>query len=166
MIAGWDDGGHLQELREIVRKYELEAHVEFVGPVSGAEKDSLCSGADAFVLASHSEGLPMTILEAWAFAKPVFMTEHCNLPEGFKAGAAFRITTEPKDIAATLVNVLPDRARLMHAGKAGRALVEASFNWKEICESWLSLYSSISASSADHCVRLIKRSSERVAPSI
>jgi glycosyltransferase involved in cell wall biosynthesis len=143
VIAGWDDGGHLDELYEIVGKYGLNEHVKFVGPVFGEAKDSLYANADAAILASHSEGLPMTVLEAWAFGKPVFITEQCNLPEGFQAGAAFKITNDPKNIAKTLMAVLPDRVRLTSAGQAARTLTETSFNWVKISESWLSLYSSL-----------------------
>jgi poly(glycerol-phosphate) alpha-glucosyltransferase len=145
VIAGWDDGGHLNGLYEIVRKYELEEHVEFVGPAFGSAKDALYASADATILASHSEGLPMTVLEAWAFGKPVFISEQCNVPEGFKAGAAFKVTTDPKNIANVLIRVLPDRARLISAGQAGRALAESSFNWEKISETWFSLYSSLVA---------------------
>ena len=35
------------------------------------------------ILPSFSEGLPMAVLEAWAYGLPVLMTDHCNLPEGF-----------------------------------------------------------------------------------
>ncbi len=143
VIAGWDDGGHLVELQEIVRKYDLQEYVKFVGPVFGEAKDSLYASADAVILASHSEGLPMTVLEAWAFAKPVFITEQCNLPEGFRAGAAFKITADPESIAEALTRVLPDQTRLISAGQAARTLAETSFNWIRISETWLALYSSL-----------------------
>jgi poly(glycerol-phosphate) alpha-glucosyltransferase len=143
VIAGWDDGGHRAELYNIVRKYSLEEHVKFIGPVFGDAKDILYAAADATILASYSEGLPMSVLETWAFAKPVFMTEQCNLPEGFTAGAAFEITTDPRKIAKVLVDLLPDRARLISAGQAARALADASFNWAKISDRWLSLYSSL-----------------------
>jgi poly(glycerol-phosphate) alpha-glucosyltransferase len=44
----------------------------------------------------------MTVLEAWAYAKPVLMTSECNLPEGFAAGAALQIGTGSEEIAAGL----------------------------------------------------------------
>jgi glycosyltransferase involved in cell wall biosynthesis len=143
VIAGWDDGGHQDELYKIVTKFNLEEHVQFVGPVFDAEKDGLYASADAMILASYSEGLPMSVLEAWSFGKPTFMTEQCNLPEAFVAGAAFRITNDPKNIAGTLIDVLPDMPRLNAAGIAARALAETSFNWMEISHRWLSLYSSL-----------------------
>jgi len=143
VIAGWDDGGYLDELQEIVRRYDLQQHVKFTGAVFGDTKDVLYANADAAILASYSEGLPMTVLEAWAFGKPVFITEQCNLPEGFEAGAAFKITTDPQNIAKALIGVLPNRARLKSAGQAARKLAESSFNWAKISETWLSVYSSL-----------------------
>jgi glycosyltransferase involved in cell wall biosynthesis len=143
VIAGWDDGGYLDDLKKIVEKLEISEHVKFLDPIFGAEKEALYASAHALVLASHSEGLPMTVLEAWSHGKPAFLTDQCNLPEGFASGAAFRITTEPENIAATMVSVLPDTSRLFAAGKAARALAIRSFDWDEICNRWVSLYRSL-----------------------
>ena len=148
VIAGWDDGGHLDDLKKIVEKLNIGEHVKFLGPIFGAEKEVLYASAHALVLASHSEGLPMTVLEAWSHGKPAFLTDHCNLPEGFASGAAFRITTEPNNIAATMVSVLPDTGRLFAAGRAARALAIRSFDWDEICDRWVLLYRSLHGSVA------------------
>ena len=71
--------------------------VVFTGPAFGQAKDALLRRADAFILPSFSEGLPMSVLEAWAYGLPVLMTEQCNIPEDFAAGAALRIGTEVGD---------------------------------------------------------------------
>ena len=74
--------------------------IVFLGPQFGAEKDANAYRAcNAFILPSLSEGLPMTVLEAWAYGKPVLMTPECNLPEGFSAEAALRIGASPEAIA-------------------------------------------------------------------
>ena len=78
------------------------ASVVFLGSQSGAEKSECYRTCDAFILPSLSEGLPMTVLEAWAHAKPIMMTPKCNLPEGFEANAALRIGTTSEEIAAGL----------------------------------------------------------------
>ena len=46
----------------------------FPGPVFGADKEAAFRCADAFILPSHSEGLPIAVLEAWSYGLPVFMT--------------------------------------------------------------------------------------------
>ena len=111
VIAGWDQGGHEAELKRICAELGLpyvetrdqgskgqpevggqqESSVVFAGPAFGETKDALLRSADAFILPSLSEGLPMSVLEAWAYGLPVLMTEECNLPEGFAAQAAIKI---------------------------------------------------------------------------
>jgi poly(glycerol-phosphate) alpha-glucosyltransferase len=120
VIAGWDDGGHLPEFRAAAAQSGAAESIDFCGPLYGAEKSAAYAHADAFILPSFSEGLPMTMLEAWAHSCAVFATASCNLPEGFRAGAAFPITTEPDEMAAVLAQALPDAERLASAGDAGR----------------------------------------------
>jgi poly(glycerol-phosphate) alpha-glucosyltransferase len=90
---------------------------------------------------SLSEGLPMTVLEAWAYSKPVLMTPECNLPEGFAAGAALQIGTGREEIAAGLKQVIEmsdDDRRAM--GNRGRNLVATKFSWPRIGEQMRSVY--------------------------
>jgi poly(glycerol-phosphate) alpha-glucosyltransferase len=83
----------------------------------------------------------MTVLEAWAYAKPVLMTPECNLSEGFAAAAALQIGTDPEEIAAGLKQVIEmsdDDRRAM--GNHGRDLVERKFSWPRIGEQMCSVY--------------------------
>ena len=54
------------------------------------------------MLPSFSEGMPIAVLEAWSYGLPVLMTEACNLPEGFAAGAALQIGPDRAGIGAGL----------------------------------------------------------------
>lgn len=104
-IAGWDQNGHEAELRQLVKRLSISESVRFPGPKFGSEKDALLRSATAFVLPSFSEGLPMAVLEAWSYRLPVLMTRHCNLPEGFHAGAALEIEADCDDIRRGLDNM-------------------------------------------------------------
>lgn len=130
-IAGWDDGGHLTGLRQQAEDLGIADDVVFPGPLFGADKAAALRHSDGFILASHSEGLPMSVLEAWAYRLPVFMTDACNLPEGFAAGAAVRIEPEPADIAARLAEHLDGGATGIMA-VAGRDLAASRFSWSAI----------------------------------
>jgi poly(glycerol-phosphate) alpha-glucosyltransferase len=116
-------------------------NVLFLGPAFGEQKDALLRRADAFILPSFSEGLPMSVLEAWSYRLPVLMTEHCNLPEGFAAEAAIRIGTDAESIAEGLHSLLASRVSDLTAmGRNGRALVERQFTWPQVAAQMKEVY--------------------------
>lgn len=139
VLAGWDDGGHESGLRELVSQNGLDHDVLFLGPVHGDKKDLALRRSDAFILPSHSEGLPMSVLEAWAYRLPVFMTDACNLPEGFSEAAAMRIETDPPVLASILARNL-ERSDLRDYGRSGRRLVEERFGWAKLAAQHVEVY--------------------------
>lgn len=138
VVAGWDDGGHGDDIVGHARSLGL-SDVIFPGALFGAEKAAAFSHATAFLLASYSEGLPMAVLEAWSYGLPVFMTRECNIPEGFRQGAAIEVTTNPSSQADVLEKHLAD-AGLRDIGERGRALVAKRFSWPAIADDLLSTY--------------------------
>jgi poly(glycerol-phosphate) alpha-glucosyltransferase len=141
VIAGWEQGGHQVELEQRVRALHLEGLVLFVGPQFGAEKAASFRRADAFVLPSYSEGLPMAVLEAWSYGLPVAMTPECNLPEGFAAGAAIRLVPEGDGMVDGLATLFGINEAERHAlGQRGRRLVEQKFVWKRIGAEMTEVY--------------------------
>lgn len=141
VIAGWDQGGHQAELQALVETSGLAGSVHFAGPLHGAAKQDAYRAASAFILPSFSEGLPMTVLEAWSFAKPVLMTEMCNLPAGFAAGAAVRIDTDAVRLAGQLREyIAAGEAETLALGRSGRALVEKDFAWPQVAERMAEVY--------------------------
>lgn len=141
VIAGWDQGGHGREVEQLARMRGVAQSVVLLGPVHGAQKASAYRAASGFVLSSFSEGLPMTILEAWSYACPVLMTPACNLPEGFAARAAVEISTDPEALAEQFraFCALSDEARKA-IGMNGRALVERAFTWPGVAARMMQVY--------------------------
>lgn len=162
VIAGWDQGGHEAELKRLCRELGIpfssspagklptkneergtknEERISFPGPAFGAEKDALFRAADAFLLPSHSEGLPMAVLEAWSYGLPVLMTPACNLPEGFAAGAALEIGNDPDSIAEGMRALTAmGEAERQAMGAAGRRLVEERFTWPKVAAQMAEVY--------------------------
>ena len=155
VIAGWDQGGHEAELIKLCEELGLSfqgrvardegresaASVVFFGPAFGDDKKSLLRSADAFILPSLSEGLPMSILEAWSYELPVVMTPECNLPEGYAADAAIRIETSVESIAQGLNSLfLMGVFDLQSMGAKGRILVKERFTWQTLAVQMKEVY--------------------------
>jgi glycosyltransferase involved in cell wall biosynthesis len=119
----------------------LRSSLHFLGPQFGDEKERLLRRANAFILPSFSEGLPMAVLEAWAYAKSVLITPECNLPEGYATHAAIRIEPSVEGIAEGLRTMMQARpCDLEQMGRDGRKLVEERFTWPRIAREMLSVY--------------------------
>ena len=121
-----------------------DVDVVFFGPAFGEEKEALLRSADAFILPSFSEGLPMSVLEAWAYGLPVIMTPECNLPEGFACGAALEIRSGEgsfQDGMRILIEMTKQERGNM--GMWGRRLVEDRFIWSKVAASMKEVYESI-----------------------
>lgn len=131
-IAGWDQGGYEAKLRLRATQLGLGESVAFLGPRFNEGKAACYRHCDAFVLPSLSEGLPMVVLEAWAYAKPVLMTPECNLPDGFAACAAIQAETSRPSIATGLRTLLEMNASERQTmGQRGLALVKQRYTWPE-----------------------------------
>ena len=119
----------------------IENRGHLVGPLHGEEKHASLVHADAFVLPSLSEGLPISVLEAWSYGLPCLLTDQCNLPEGFAANAAMRLPLEAEQMPDALECFLGlSSQELADMGERGQRLVEESFTWSSIASSMTQVY--------------------------
>ncbi len=140
-IVGWDDGQHVAGYQTLIDELKCGSTCAIFGGVTGTAKDATLQYAAAFVLPSHSEGLPVAVLEAWAHELPVLMTAECNLPAGFAAGAAFKISTDVAELSLRLTEVLRQPVSTLHAaGAAGLRLTQGVFSWAEVSRQFMELY--------------------------
>jgi glycosyltransferase involved in cell wall biosynthesis len=143
VIAGPDEGGYRAKLDDEISRLSPNAaqRVHFLGPLFGASKSAALRNADAFVLPSLSEGLPVAVLEAWSYRLPVAMTANCNLPVGFTEGAAVEIGINAKDIAPVLADflALPTDQRTA-IGNNGYDLVARDYSWDGVAAQFSELY--------------------------
>ncbi len=141
IIAGWDQDGHRSHLEALATKLRANSSIHFVGPRFGKDKEDCFRTASAFILPSLSEGLPMSVLEAWAWRLPVLMTPQCNIPEASEAGAAMMVEHNAESIAAGLHRLFAmndsERERI---GLNGRRLAESKFQWSSIAQQMAAVY--------------------------
>lgn len=141
VISGWDQNGHEDQLKKLVKGSGLEKDVLFLGPVFDDKKRACLQNANAFILPSFSEGLPMSVLEAWSYSLPVLMTKECNLPEGFESNAAVEIQPKPDSIAEGMKQYFNLHESVRHQmGKNGLELVKNKFSWPNIASQMVNVY--------------------------
>lgn len=146
-IAGWGDADDVAALE--ARIATAPPSVRFLGPVHGAAKQRLLEEARFVILPSHSEGLPMTILEAWAVGTPTIMTVACHLPEGLAAGAALECGTGPSSVAVAIGRGLAcDEAGWRGMSDAALALARGPFSAEQVTQQWVAAYRALLAEKA------------------
>jgi len=137
-IAGWGDPGDVAELQASLATAPGAA---FVGPVFGKAKAALLDSSRFMILPSHSEGLPLALLESWAAGVPTIHTAECNIPESFAAGAAIECGYAPEEIAAALEAALAlDNPRWLKMSAAAQSLAGGPFSLATLAQAWCDIY--------------------------
>lgn len=108
----------------------------------------LLEAADAFVLSSAWEGMPLALGEAMAMEKPVVATDVGGVRELLWACGSLVPPKDPRALATAMLEVMhipeEDRSTL---GRAARARIEHYFNMDDKADEWESLYRTVCAGS-------------------
>jgi glycosyltransferase involved in cell wall biosynthesis len=118
--------GDLAQLRERAASLRLQDVVEIRGWVGPEERDRLLAGANAFVLPSHTEGLPMSLLEAMAWGLPPICTPVGSIPEYVIDGANGLLVppSDPTQLAEAIEKLVARNEQRSYMGRLARATVE------------------------------------------
>ncbi|HIQ23347.1 MAG TPA: glycosyltransferase [Planctomycetes bacterium] len=121
LIAG--DGPRRSALEQMAQRLGLEKAVRFVG--TREDIPELLSAIDVFVLTSHMEANPVSILEAMACGKPVVATRVGSLAETVHHGRTGFLTSpgDAQQIAHRVLELFADRRLAVAMGRRGRDLV-------------------------------------------
>ncbi len=140
-LAG--EGTRRAALEEKTRALGLADRVHFLGQVD--ELGPLLAAADAVVLPSRWEGLPLVLLEALARGRPVAATSVGGVAEVVADGEQARLVPpeDPRALAAVLqeFHAHPDAA--LRLGRRGAARVSESFTWSRVVEAFESVYDEV-----------------------
>ena len=73
--------GKTEKLVQKINEFGISDLVKYEGWVDGEKKSLLLSNADAFILPSYVEGVPISILEAMSYGIPTISTFVGGIPE-------------------------------------------------------------------------------------
>ena len=146
MLAGpAGSAGDATTLREKINAIGLEDHVRYIGSVHGSEKDTLLRDADAYVLSSWNEGLPISLLEALAYGLPSVCTRVGAVPEVIVEGREGLLVParQPEALAEAMLSMINDPARRATMSAAARRLAQKRFSADRLRSDLVRLYDSL-----------------------
>ena len=84
IVFNFGGNGEIEKFKKTMKDKNLAEIVNYIGWISGDDKINHLSKADAFILPSYNEGLPISILEAMTYGLPIISTNVGGIPELIK----------------------------------------------------------------------------------
>jgi glycosyltransferase involved in cell wall biosynthesis len=135
------DGHMRQDLEQSAHEMGVGHAVRFVGSQTGEELRNFYKAADCVVVPSRNEPFGIVVLEAWACAKPVVVT-NCGGPGEFvrHEDDGFHVNPESGSVAWGVSQVFRDFGNAMAMGLRGRARCASEFTWDNIAAQTEAIY--------------------------
>lgn len=142
-VVGDGPREHARRVRAEFEGHSVSESVIFAG--FRDEALAVMRDSDAVVLSTHSEGLPLVLLEAMALSRPVVATAVGGIPELVEDGAT-GILVDHQDgegLADAILRLIeqPDWARKL--GRNGRARVRERFSLRKQATRMLEVYDEV-----------------------
>lgn len=134
--------GYDEDLRALGSRLGLDASVRFAGALPPDQLPPIYAAADVPIILSSFEGVPLTLLEFMALAKPVVATRVSGIPDVIEDGLN-GLLVELDDVegtAAAIARLLSDPGLAARLGAAARAKVCAELTWDHIAARYEEFY--------------------------
>lgn len=125
MIVG--SGPLENELKDLALNLGISNHINFIGETDNI--NLILEKIEFLVLSSYTEGLPISVLESLAFAKPVVATDVGDISEvviNDKTGLLVP-PNNPEKLAEAIKSMLLDKKKAEVMGKNGKMLIKERF---------------------------------------
>ena len=110
-------------LKRIILENQLDDVITFHGWVSGTSKIELLSNADAYILPSYAEGVPISILEAMSYSLPIISTNVGGVPSIVNDSNGILIPPADKKAMKSAID------KLLHSKTLCKSLGDKSFEY-------------------------------------
>ncbi|MCC9620602.1 glycosyltransferase [Thalassospira sp. MA62] len=139
LLAGRDDG-HGRELKALAADLKISAQIEFLGSVK--DVGTILLESDIFILPSHEEGLPNSVLEAMSYGLPPIVTNvggNKDLVENHYNGLVVP-PKSPEDLAIAMLELANSESLRKEYGERSQAIIENRFSLEKCTDSYFDLY--------------------------
>jgi len=145
IIAGNDEEGYRNKLEALIREYDLNTRVRFLGPVSDEHKWALYENAALFILPSYAENFANVVAEAMSMGCPVIVTPEVGLSGLVReSGAGIVADGAPQPLSEAIRTLICDLDKRIAMGNRGRQAVRRHLSWDSVASSMGAVYADIS----------------------
>lgn len=136
--------GEVEEMQRRAKEAGVDDIIRYGGWVAGEEKARKLAECDAFILPSHFEGVPVCILEAMSYGKPVIATRVGGIPDIISDGENGLLVppSDPEALAAALDHAMADPEAMRQMGEVSLLRISAHFP-ASVAAALASIYNSI-----------------------
>ncbi|MCR4313847.1 MAG: glycosyltransferase family 4 protein [Candidatus Uhrbacteria bacterium] len=136
------DGPDRARLEALIKNLHLTTRVELTGALPREDVlEQLRSQADIFVLLSHWEGFPYSILEAMAVGVPVIASRVGGIPEALEQEGGILIDNDSlEQVTDALSRLITDKALREKMGGMARQTVVSTFSVEQMCKKTFNVY--------------------------
>jgi glycosyltransferase involved in cell wall biosynthesis len=139
LLACAGDGPLRDELERSAHAHGLESRVRWLGALD--DMSTFYPAIDACVLSSIREGLPLSLLEAMSYARPVVATDVGGVPELLRNGAGLLVPPgAPAALADSLMSIATHASLGVSLGQVALARVGDGYGIDKMVKEYVDLY--------------------------
>jgi colanic acid/amylovoran biosynthesis glycosyltransferase len=135
-VVFWIVGNGPVDVAQMMKDEGADQNTVFFGAVSEEVLKTLYQHCDIFCLPSKTaptgqkEGLPVSLMEAMAYSKPIVSTKHAGIPELVPSKLVNE--DDPQQLADALMLYISDPSSMKSDGTRNRAIVESEYSPKNL----------------------------------
>lgn len=131
------NGDRKEILEQLVAELQLKEKISFLGIRSDVEK--VIKSADVFVLSSHWEGLPLSVIEAMAAGIPIVASEVPGLKETVQSVGLLFEHENPQQLAETIKTLIADKKLYQKCIDQGKK-ISSQYDFKNTVKEHIEFY--------------------------
>jgi glycosyltransferase involved in cell wall biosynthesis len=141
-VAGDARGDERTPLEALAKELQIDGAVRWLG--LRRDMPALLDAADAFVLGSAWEGMPLAVGEAMAMAKPVVATDVGGVGELVEDAGVVVPAKDSQALAEAMLTTMHESREALGArGRAAHERVSRQFSMDATADMWEALYESL-----------------------
>lgn len=142
------DEGEGPAVRAAIAAHPTGGQVHWDGPAAAQDAERVMAECDIYVLPSHNEPFPMSVLEAMSLGRPVVISHDCGLASAVRdSGAGIVTGGDGPALQDAIARLLDDAALRRSCGAAGRRLMQSQLSLESVIDTLEPIYESAAAGS-------------------